>query len=64
MLRCGVFTSAANVALEIAMETLRSVTSTPYEKAYAYIFFHRCHDSYKAISGFIGGSTTHLPHTL
>jgi hypothetical protein len=36
-MRCyGVFTSAANAALEIAMETIRSKTSTPDEKAYAY----------------------------
>jgi hypothetical protein len=32
----GVFTAAANSALETAMETLRSVTSTPDETAYAY----------------------------
>jgi hypothetical protein len=30
------FTSAANAALETAMETIRSVTSTPDEKTYAY----------------------------
>jgi hypothetical protein len=32
----GIYTSAANSALEIAMETIRAVTSTPDEKAYAY----------------------------
>jgi hypothetical protein len=32
----GVFTAAANSALENAMETIRSVTSTPDETAYVY----------------------------
>jgi hypothetical protein len=32
----GVFTSAANAALQIDMEAIRAVTSTPDEKAYAY----------------------------
>jgi hypothetical protein len=32
----GVFTAAANSALEIAMETIRAVTSTPDGTAYAY----------------------------
>jgi hypothetical protein len=32
----GVFTAAVNAALETAMETLRSVTSTPDETTYAY----------------------------
>jgi hypothetical protein len=32
----GVFTAAANSALETAMETIRSVTSTPDETPYAY----------------------------
>jgi hypothetical protein len=36
MLCYGVFTAAANSALEIAMETIRAVTSTPDERAYAY----------------------------
>jgi hypothetical protein len=36
MLCYGVFTSAANSALENAMEQIRAVTSTPAEKAYAY----------------------------
>jgi hypothetical protein len=36
MLCYGVFTSAANAALENAIETIRPVTSTPYEEAHAY----------------------------
>jgi hypothetical protein len=32
----GVFTAAANSALEIAMETIRAVSSTPDETAYAH----------------------------
>jgi deoxyhypusine synthase len=36
MLSYGVFTTAASSALETAMETIRSVTSTPDETAYAY----------------------------
>jgi hypothetical protein len=36
MLCYGVFTTAANSALETAMETIRAVTSTPDETAYAY----------------------------
>jgi hypothetical protein len=35
MLCYDVFTSAANAALETAMETIRSVTATLDEKAYA-----------------------------
>jgi hypothetical protein len=36
MLCYGVFTSAFSEALETAMKTIRSNTSTPDEKAYAY----------------------------
>jgi hypothetical protein len=36
LFRYGVFTSAANAALETAMELIRSNTSIPDEKAYAY----------------------------
>jgi hypothetical protein len=36
MLCYGVFTAAANSAMENAMETTRAVTSTPDETAYAY----------------------------
>jgi hypothetical protein len=32
----GVFTAAANAALETAMETIRAITSTPDEPTYAY----------------------------
>jgi hypothetical protein len=37
MLCYGVFTAAANAALETAMETLRAVTSTPDETTCAYL---------------------------
>jgi hypothetical protein len=36
MLCYGVFTSAAKWAIETAVETIRAVTFTPDEQAYAY----------------------------
>jgi hypothetical protein len=46
----GVFTSAANAALETAMETLCSVTSTPKEKAYAYALIDVAMRTHQAVA--------------
>jgi arginine/ornithine N-succinyltransferase beta subunit len=45
-----VFTSAANAALEIAIETIRAVTSTPDEKAYAYSLIYAAIRAHQAVA--------------
>jgi hypothetical protein len=50
MLCHGVFTAAANAALETAMETLRAVTSTPDETTYAYSLVDAALRTYQAVA--------------
>jgi hypothetical protein len=50
MLSYGVFTSAANAALETTMETNRAVTSTPDEKAYAFSLIDAAIRTHKAVA--------------
>jgi hypothetical protein len=50
MLCYGVFTAAANSALETAMETIRSVTSTPDETAYAYSLVNAALRTHQAVA--------------
>jgi hypothetical protein len=50
-MRCyGLFTSAANSALENAMETIRSTTSTPDEKICAYALIDAAARTHKAVA--------------
>jgi ribosomal protein S7 len=50
MLCNGVFMTAANVALESAMERLRAVTSTPDEKACAYSLIDEALCTHQAVA--------------
>jgi hypothetical protein len=47
---CFAMVSAANAALETAMETIRSVTATPVEKAYAYSLIDAAVRTHQAVA--------------